>query len=127
MPKLRKGRGTGRSSRQPAEDDNPFDPLEGSEEDEEPSEPTAPGSSDLGEMIAAALRPLTDRLASLEKKLEKPAEEVDLVEPSQGEEDQGGSKEGGGGDPPDSEDDGDPSGGGAPEERDVGLAGFAIG
>ena len=79
MPTLRKGRGTGATPGQQAQDDPSFDPGSGSdEEEEEPTEPSARGGSELEETISAALKPLMDRLRALEDRRDTP-EEVELV------------------------------------------------
>ena len=115
MPTLRKGRGTGATPGQQAQDDPSFDPGSGSEEEEEePTEPSARGGSELEETISAALKPLMDRLRALEDRRDTP-EEVELVS-----EDKGDPKGGEGDDPSGSDGDGDSSGGVAPDDGDVG-------
>ena len=114
MPTLRKGRGTGATPGQQAQDDPSFDPGSGSdEEEEEPTEPSARGGSELEETISAALKPLMDRLRALEDRRDTP-EEVELVS-----EDKGDPKGGEGDDPSGSGGDGDSSGGVAPDDGDV--------
>ena len=114
MPTLRKGRGTGATPGQQAQDDPSFDPGSGSdEEEEEPTEPSARGGSELEETISAALKPLMDRLRALEDRRDTP-EEVELVS-----EDKGDPKGGEGDDPSGSDGDGDSSGGVAPDDGDV--------
>ena len=81
MPRQQRGRGTGATL--PRVDLSNSDPDFEEEEEEETQsqdQPEAPSASaDLKLLLKEALSPLADRLEALEKKMARPAEEVDLA------------------------------------------------
>ena len=84
MPRYQRGRGTVETPPRPPDQDDLADPDFKEEEEEETShgqdqgEP-APEGAELSPIVVEALAPLTERLAALEKRLERPAAEVDLA------------------------------------------------
>ena len=84
MPRKQKGRGTGATTPRQADKDAPEDPdFEEEEEEEEETthsqdqgEPAAPTGAELMSLLTEVVKPISDRLDALEKKLERPAEEV---------------------------------------------------
>ena len=117
MPRTRRtGRDAGTPGRAAPQGSDPTaSPIEESEEEEtgaEESADTQSAGDDLPALIAAALAPLTERLAALEKQRSTPVPQVDLS-PARTEEEGGRAPEGGS--------EGDPSGpGGTPQEDEKG-------